>query len=619
MRNRNRNTLLFATLCCLILPVLSVRAEEPRVRATVDANRIGQDDTVQLEIAVEGPGAMGAEAPERPTSGDFRLVQGPNVATQFQFVNGQASTRKTFTFIFVPLRTGRFTLPAVKVAVEGKLYATQPIEVEVLAGSVGKSAANRPGQSRDPFDSIFNDEPDNAPAQAPEIGDEIFLRLEVSSSRVTVGQPLTASLVLFYRISVVQLDLEKEGKMEGFWAENIDISGRMQQLQQRRVVNGVPYNALPVRQWVLFPTRPGAFTLEPWILKLVAQVQARSFFSFARRVALFRQSNPVAVQVLDFPAAGRPPGFTSLCGRFELTAKPDKTQVGAGDGVNYKVTVRGEGNFRSLAEFKLPDIPGCKVYTPKTSEDLRLVGGTLRGSKTWDFILVPLAPGTLQLPPVSLAYFDPRGGAYRELRVPAVEIAVGPGTGEPGGVLPAGLAAMPLELKGKDIRFIRTGPALEKREGSRLYRQAWFWPLFPVLLILALALAIHDEQRRRLRRDVRGWARGRAAGSARKALRKCAAFGRKGFTDEFFDSLYRLLQKYLEERFGLNGIELTAARIRAALSEAGVSEADADAVLGLLQLCESSRYAPSRLAGSNPDQVLATARQVLDRLEGDRS
>jgi hypothetical protein len=608
-----RPAALLLVMMVLLLAAPAVRAEEPRFRAAASASRIGQEDTVLLEITLEGD-ATSAEVAERPSSPDFRLVQGPNVSSQFQFFNGQASSKKIVSFVFFPLRTGQLSLPAVKFRLDGKIYTTQPVPVEVVAGSVGRQPAPTPDPFQDPFDRFGRARRDDEPP--PDPGQDIFARMEASTTRVFPGQPVALNLVLYTRIQVTGFDVDKEGKIEGFWVENVDQPGQKRPEAERRTVDGREYYAQPLRRWVLFPMRAGAYPIEPWILKFMVVVSSRSFFGFDRRTVVMRRTEPLTIQVDDFPAAGRPADFTGLCGRFDLTASLDKPTVAAGEGATFRVTVRGEGNLRSVQELRLPPISGAKVYTPKTQDDVRLEGGTLRGSRTWEYVLIPLQEGRLEMPILRLSYFDPAARQYRTLATPRLTLAATPGTVD-AGVLAAGPAAVPLSLKGRDIRYIATGADLAGAAGPPIHRRPWFYPAFILLFGLAAGLAAVDERRRRLRRDTRSWARSRAALRARKELKACARLGRTGFSETFFQSLDRLLQSYLEGRFGLSRIELTGTHLRQVLADAGVEPAAVDELVALRQLCESSRYAPSARTDADPAALLERARRLIARLEGE--
>jgi len=608
-----------AILMFLIFLALPWRAfsDDTRVSATVDTGRIGENDQITLHITIEGPDSSSAQAVEVASSNDFRLISGPNVSTQFRMVNGRTSTSKTLSYVFFPMKKGTLTLPVVKIKVGGEIQATQPVEVEVVEGSVKKSRPSRRRSSRDPFESLFDDRRSSSSTKDVDVGDDVFVRMELSKSQVYIGETTELSLLLFYRpnIPITGCEKEEEGKFIGVGYENIDLSAQGKNLLEQRHEKARLYYVQPLAKWVLFPTRHGAFTIEPWILKIGIRSQSRSFFSFGRQQVILRKTNSLTLNVKDFPLQDRPADFSGLCGRFNLSAKVDKTDIQAGDAVTYTLTLQGTGNLRSLGDFALPEIPHCKVYTPKVKDNIRLDGGNYKGSRIWEFVLVPLGKGRLRIPPVHLEYFNSKNSRYHRLQTKALDIDVAPGETGNGLVTPVLTTGLPLELKGKDIRYIHIGSAPAKQKEARIYRQTWFIAALVILPLFALGLILLDERQRRRKMDARNWARSRAAVKAKKALKKCSRLGRKGFSDPFFQALYELFQSYLKDRFALNRIELTGTRLRQQLSDSGVEIADIDELIGLLNLCGSFRYAPSDLGESDPQKIIEKTRLLLVRLE----
>ena len=598
----------------VVLTMMSglAREVEGKVRATASADRIGLENTVTLEITIDGSDAADAEIVEKPTSSNFRLIGGPNVSTQFRFVNGSASFTKVFAFSFMPLKTGRLELPSVKIRRGGQVSKTDPVQVEVVAGSVTPTRPGSPFGTLDPFDS-------DADAGAPvDPGDDLLLRLESPVHTVYVGQPVPLDLVLYHRVRIGGADLEKEGKFEGFWVETVELDPRDPSRVSRRDHDGRQYNTQVLRRWVLFPLRTGRFEVDPWILRILVETPTRSFFEMTRRQVVLRRTNTVAISVADFPSAGRPAAFTGLCGRYEIQAGLDKSAVATGEAATVRLTVRGEGNLRSIPEQKLMEIPGCKIYAPKVQDSIRLEGGTLRGNRTWEFVVIPLEAGAFELAVPELSYFDPESRSFRSVTPPAMRLnatgerITGAGAGTSGGF------TKPIEMKGRDIRHIHTGPELEQLPSGRLYRRPWFLAMLGVLILVTLGAVAIDERRRYLQRDQRSWARSRAAVQARRDLRACSALGRKGLSAELFTRIYRLLQNYLRARFGVNSLELTGIRLRQILEVHQVGETATAELLDILQQCEHHRYAPAVAVSFLPEELLVRVERLLRVMEGGR-
>ena len=61
-------------------------------------------------------------------------------------------------------------------------------------------------------------------------------------------------------------------------------------------------------------------------------------------------SNPVEIEVLPLPEAGRPDAFTGLVGRLEVSASIDRTDAETNDALTYRLEVSGTGNIRTLMD-----------------------------------------------------------------------------------------------------------------------------------------------------------------------------------------------------------------------------------------------------------------------------
>ena len=114
-------------------------------------------------------------------------------------------------------------------------------------------------------------------------------------------------------------------------------------------------------------------------------------------------ARPVVLKILAIP--GRP-DFHGPVGRFDLSAKADRTQVTVGDAVTLRVRLSGAGNLRTASEAPRLQVAGARVYPPSTKNDSSHLGRT-QTSTEWSWVLVPTARGTVTIPPVSLEVFDP--------------------------------------------------------------------------------------------------------------------------------------------------------------------------------------------------------------------
>ena len=117
-------------------------AQEASVTAELSPNPVGVDEQVSLTITVVGGGA---ERPQIPKINGLKLVGGPSVSNQFQWINGQSSSSQSFTYVLLPEAEGTVKVPAIAVRANGKTYHTARDHAEGREGRHGtKPGAEAP-------------------------------------------------------------------------------------------------------------------------------------------------------------------------------------------------------------------------------------------------------------------------------------------------------------------------------------------------------------------------------------------------------------------------------------------------------------------------------------------
>ena len=79
-------------------------------RLTLHPGQGSGQDQFQLAITVTGRDSGDAESPRLSRLQGFKVVSGPNISTQFQWVNGRSSSSKSFIYILIPEKEGQFTI-----------------------------------------------------------------------------------------------------------------------------------------------------------------------------------------------------------------------------------------------------------------------------------------------------------------------------------------------------------------------------------------------------------------------------------------------------------------------------------------------------------------------------
>ena len=134
-------------------------------------------------------------------------------------------------------------------------------------------------------------------------------------------------------------------------------------------------------------------------------------------------SNPLTLNVLPLPAAGRPAGFTGLVGRYSLTVEAEPTQVNVGDPIT--LTIRISGPSANLDELELPLLSRQAALARDFKIPVERAHGEVAGrEKVFTQTIRATHADIKQIPALELPYFDPESRAYRVARSEPIPLDV---------------------------------------------------------------------------------------------------------------------------------------------------------------------------------------------------
>jgi oxygen tolerance protein BatD len=382
----------------------AVFAQDVRLRAEVDARRIGLQDQVQLTLTIEGSGINEAGEIALPPMTNLRVVGGPFSSQQVSIVNGSASYSKVESYVLRPLAVGRAEIGSARVRVGGGEKSSAPLTLDVVAGSVvprrrpvdpfGRDPFGRDPFGQDPFESLLGRRRRAEP--------KLFVEANPNRTRLHVGEPLVITYYLYAQnVGVTDLRFIDAPQYPGFWSEDLDKPKAP--VGEPATVEGETYRRFPVLQKLLFPTRAGTLTVPAARMRIGLQ---RGFFDMGE-LGAERATRPVVVTVDPIPEE---PGFSGAVGRFRASASSDKASVAFGEAATVRFRVEGAGNIKWVDRGPELVVPGAKVYPPQVKSDLTPGPAGMSGAKTWEYVVIPETAGTLQVPPLAFSYFDPAAG-----------------------------------------------------------------------------------------------------------------------------------------------------------------------------------------------------------------
>jgi hypothetical protein len=381
---------------------LNLAYSEATLRSEITPGSGHKDDLFLFTVTIDGP--QQRITPQIATSADFDLqLLGPK--TSVSIVNGTVHSRQQYVYQLTPKREGELKTPEIQALVNGQTLSAPPIAVTIKTTTANPVAPSADNEARE----------------------EVFLRQSVSKTSAYVGEQIVNAITFFTRINLHRVPLEDK-PADGFWQETIS-DGESSQT----TVNGVEYGTAQVIR-ALYALKAGDLKIPERTAVVQVPVSQRGgnpfggfdpfsddfFQSFFQRTILQDKrliSNPLTVTIKPLPPAPNDlsrfiRGMT-VVGETTITLEVSDTPLKVGESKNIAVVVKSSGHLKPLKAPPLNAPSGVKIYEGQSSIKHQVVEGKLITERTFNYSMIPMQPGLLRIPAVSLAYFDPHSESYR--------------------------------------------------------------------------------------------------------------------------------------------------------------------------------------------------------------
>lgn len=391
----------------------ALRAEDVRIEVFADKSQVAADELVRLTYRISG-GLSGEVQPPSPLPlRNLTLVGGPSRSDQMSFVNGVFSRSLSLTYYFRPKGPGTAEVGETLWTVGGKSVKAAPLLIEVgPARGRGAESAAAGEEPEDPLAAFFGGR--GALRPGPGIGPggllerpraKPFVDLLVTADKATavVGEEVTLTVDLVTTADVQGLEWLEPPKFPGAWAEDLERPERP--TGRRDVVDGRAVVRFTLLKKLVSGLAPGNVTIPPMKIRTNVRTAGDAgdepFGFFFRPQPVEIASKPVVIRVLPVPGTK---SWSGPVGRFDLTARLDRSSVAVGEAATLKVRLAGPGGIRTATEPPKLSVTNAKVYPPTTRTEPARPGRP--GSVEWSFVVVPSAPGDLTIPPIEIPTYD---------------------------------------------------------------------------------------------------------------------------------------------------------------------------------------------------------------------
>ena len=574
--------------------------------ASVNNTTVGLSDRFEVDFTFSGKDINSVRNFNPPGFANFLVLSGPNQSSSMQIINGAVSGSLTFSYILQPKDLGKFTIGTASVDYNGTNYKTSPLDITIVKGSTNPQQQN------------------NNTISTKEIADNLFIRAVVDRSRVYLGEQVTVTYKLYTRLNIAaQMSISKLPQYQGFWSEEIETPTSIN--FETEMYEGKQYKVGVLKKAALFPSQTGNLTVTPFELNVPVQIRGKksgnSFFDDffndpfgSSQVYNYNaKSNSVKVDVIPLPSANVPKSFNGAVGSFTLNTDIDKRKLKTNESLTLKVTISGKGNLNLVnpPEINFPN--GFEKYEPKTNSEINRKG-TISGSKTTDYLLVPRTPGKKEIPAITFSYFDPAKRSYVSLSSRAYTIDV-----EQGENIAAGdnssYSKEDVKLLGEDIRYIKTSfDDIEKKSGLIIYKTG-FWTAVGVPLFAFIVLIGWKRRNDKLAGNVQLLKFRRAEKIAKSRLKKAKKLMEANNHKEFYAEISQGLFGYLEDKLHIPKSEFSVERASAEIRKKSGSDDLIDQLKNSIEKCEYVRFAPNADESSAMNEIYTDTSKVIIEIE----
>ena len=554
----------------LVLGIFTIQGQVS-FEAKVSKKRLGLNERLRIDFEMNENG----DNFNPPNFANFQVVSGPQQSVSRSWVNGVQSFSKTYTYFLTPKKKGKIVIGQAEVNIDGEVYKTSPIEIEII------SAVKKPNDPNN-IDNI--------------IEGNIHLVAEISKTNPYLNEGITITYKLYFRnpISISDVQELESPSYGDFWSHLIKIERA--EINMRGSYKGEPYNEVIWRKAVLYPQKTGKLILEPLTLNLSLNLPSNRKDLFGRRILTQAQkmitTGKNLISVKELPKNNMPDNFSGAVGQFDFDVILDKNALKATESFQAKIKVKGKGNLKL---FKLPSInvPNTlEVYEPEHKESIQITVSGMQGNIEDSYTIVPQYQGKYPIPPVHFSYFNPQTASYKTLisQDLLVDVFDGPQAGSQRVNSSASQSKQIIETSENAFRFIKLNTNLIPINKKLLWMSNRFWILLiiPVLLLISGFLIkffvfkkIEDASTSKQRK-------------AQKLARKYLSSAKKVFNNQilFYEALERALHNYLKAKLKIETTELSKSKIESLLLQKKVKKQIALDYVDVIENCELARYAP---------------------------
>lgn len=109
--------------------ISTLASAQVQFNAKVSKNKLGINERLRIDFEMNQDG----DNFNPPDFANFNVVGGPNQSVSNSWINGKRTFKKTYSYFLAPKKRGTFTIGQATIEIDGTVYKTTPVKVEVTA------------------------------------------------------------------------------------------------------------------------------------------------------------------------------------------------------------------------------------------------------------------------------------------------------------------------------------------------------------------------------------------------------------------------------------------------------------------------------------------------------
>ena len=574
----------------LTITRLTSQEESVNFEALVSKKSLGLNENLRVDFKMNKDG----DNFNPPSFEGFRVVGGPNQSVSNMFVNGKRTFSKTYSYFLSPLEKGLITVGQATIEINGKIFKTLPVEVNV---------SESVEISKDPNDPNYI------------VNENLHLVAEVSNPKPFLNEGISIVYKLYYspQINVTNVGEIETPEFENFWSQNIKIP-RLQ--IERGSYNGESYNYVTWKKTVLYPQKTGRLEILPLSLDVSVDVPTNRRDFFGNRIYSQVSKKITAgrrvIKVSELPD-NAPSSFNGAVGDFDIELTTTKTDLNASESLQATIKISGKGNLKLFSPPSIEAPSSLEKYDPEYTENVSTNLAGMNGNISNTYTLVPQFQGKYPISSVDFTFFNTSLKKYETLKTKEIIVNVleGPtlltekvdpqNSTTPSNILPSI----------NQFKFIKTKPNLVNINSSSFINSTYFYIIIFLPFFIIILTVIFFKSKKITDSDLKKY----KSISANKLARKYLYEAKKNLDkkDMFYVSLEKAMHNFLKSKLSIETSDYSKERIQDLLKNRNVDDDTQKLFIRLIENCEFARYTPASNVAINKDYENAV--KVISKLD----